>query len=117
MIISSGYGYLTGVIGIGCLCFTEILTAPISHDNHYYEKHGWPKLVGFWVAAVIVWPLGRDLNQGKQTELFDPWQGITSILRAGDNKIIRHDFFFMPMRYWAFIFAVLGIVFLFVTEV
>lgn len=115
MIISSGYGYFTGVIGFICLMLTQILTDGIVRDHHYYENHGWPKLMALWMAAAIVWPLGRSLNQQKQKYYFDPWHWVESIVSFEDNKPVHHAFFFIPMEYWALIFSRLGIIFLFAT--
>lgn len=116
MFLSSGFGSLACVIGFGCLVLTELLTRVIFQDEHFYQKHGWPKLLAFWVAAAIVWPLGRALNRRKQKELFDPKTGIGGIKISEGRTIVRHSLFFIPMEYWAYVFGLLGIVFLFVTE-
>lgn len=115
MIISSGYGYFVVVVIAICIMLTQILTDGITHDHHYYQKHGWPKLLGFWIAASIVWPLGRSLNREKQKGYYDPWNWVESIMSFEKDKPLRHAFFFIPMQYWAFIFVVLGIIFMFVT--
>lgn len=115
MIISSGYGYFVAVVIVICIMLTQLLTDGITRDHHYYQKHGWPKLLGFWIAAVIVWPLGRSLNCEKQKDYYDPWNWVESIMSFGNDKPVRHTFFFIPMQYWAFIFVVLGIIFMFVT--
>jgi hypothetical protein len=84
--------------------------------SKFFQRHGWPKLLAFAVAAAIIWPLGRVLNQRKQKELFDPKSGIGGIKISEGRSITRHTFMFIPMEYWACIFAVMGIVCLFVTE-
>ena len=88
----------------------------IFQEEHFYQKHGWPKLLALWIAAAIVWPLGRALNQRKQIEMFDQKTGIGGIRISEGRNIVRHDMLFIPMEYWAFVFAILGVIFLFITE-
>jgi hypothetical protein len=92
MIIWSGWGILVAVIGFACFVLTEFAVGSVMQDDRYYRNNGWPKLVGFAVAAVITWFVGRAFNRNSG----------------------RHSLFFIPMEYWAVIFLVLGIVFLFV---
>ena len=80
------------------------------HDDRYYQAHGWPKLVAFAVAAVIVGIVGRWLNRRQGKVLIDPETGREVVVGRGNT------FFFIPMEYWAPILLVLGIIFLFVTE-
>jgi hypothetical protein len=111
MIIWNGWGFLAAVIAFACWLVTEIGVEAAMNDEEYYQNHGWPKLLGFLVAAVIVWPLGRALNRKRpERELVDPQTGERVILKSGGG----HTLFFIPIEYWAPIFVVLGVVFLFV---
>ena len=93
MIIWSGWGILVLVIGFASFLLTQVGVDSMMQDDQYYRTHGWPKLVGFVVAAVLTWLLGHTLNR----------------TRPG-----RDSLFFIPVQFWAVIFLVLGIVFLFV---
>lgn len=112
MIIWSGKGFLVVVIGFGCLLLTEVLVEGVTKDGQYYQDNGWPKLIAFLIAAVIVWPLGRFFNRKRpDRELIDPKTGERVVLKFSGRE---HSLFFIPMHYWAPLFVVLGIVFLFV---
>jgi hypothetical protein len=111
MIIWSGLGFLVAVIGFGCLLATEALVEAAFHDDRYYQTHGWPKLVAFTFAAVIVGIVGRWLNRRQGKVLIDPQTGREVVVGRGTNT-----FFFIPMEYWAPIFIVIGIIFLFVRK-
>jgi hypothetical protein len=110
MIIWSGWGFLAAVIGFGCLLLTEYSVEAAMQDEQYYQNHGWPKFVGFVVAAVVVWPVGRALNRYQPgRELIDANTGERVVLPASGGG---HTLFFVPMEYWAALFVVIGLVFL-----
>ena len=108
MIVWSGFGFLISMIGFGCLIITEMSTRAFFNDPTYYQTHGWPKLVGFWIAAVLVYLLARTLDRQPGRVVIDKETGKEIILKK------RHSLFFTPARYWPYIFAGLGLVFLFV---
>ena len=111
MIIWSGYGVLVGAIGFACLLAVDAATRIIFGDNQYYQAHGWPKLLAFWIAAAIVWPIGRSVNHVDERELVDPKTGERVLFRKGGG----HSLFFIPVEYWTYVFVALGIAFFFVT--
>ncbi|MHB1425365.1 MAG: hypothetical protein ACYC3I_19515 [Gemmataceae bacterium] len=82
----------------------------VMQDDGYYQTHGWPKLLGLWIAAAVTWPLGRLMNRHEEKQLLDPETGDTVIVRSGGG----HSLFFIPVEYWAVIFLILGVMFLFV---
>lgn len=98
------------MITFACLLATEFLVEAAFHDDRYYQAHGWPKLVAFVVAAVIVGIVSRRLDRRPGKVLIDPETGSEVIL--GGN----HTFFFIPIAYWPPILLVLGVVFLFVID-
>lgn len=98
MIIWTGYGIFVGVAGFACLCLTQLAVNGIMGDDHFYQSHGWPKLVGLWIAAAVSWPIGREMNRGRPYHV--------------ESK--PHSLFFIPVQYWWAVFLVLGVVFAFV---
>jgi len=110
MLIWNGWGFLVAVIGFGCLLVAEISVEAAMRDDQYYQNNGWPKMAAFVAAAIIVWPLGLYLNKRRpERELVDPQTGEIVILRSGG-----HSLFFIPMQFWAPVFLVLALIFLFV---
>ncbi len=107
MIIWSGMGYLVLILGFGSLLMTEVVLESIFADETYYQAHGWPKLLGFVIAGILVWFLGNFLNTADSKKIRDPETGKKMIVR-GD-----HTLFFIPMEYWGPIFLILGFIFLF----
>jgi hypothetical protein len=111
IIIWRGLGFLVPVIAFGGFLASALIVGVAMQDRQYYQRHSWPKLVAAFVAAGLVWCLGRYLNRSPADRtLVDPNTGEQVVLKSGT----RHAFFFMPMEYWGPIIAVLGIVLLFV---
>jgi hypothetical protein len=108
MIIWRGLGFLVAIISFLCLVLAEAIVESIYNNESYYQDHGWPAATGLVIAAAILWPLGRKLNQEKAKVLVDKETGEELILEK------HHDFFFIRMEYWAPILIVIGIVFIFV---
>jgi hypothetical protein len=106
MIIWSGWGILVGIAGVACLVVTELFVNTAMHNDQFYQTHGWPKMLGLWIAAAVSWPIGRAMNQGDQRWLVDPETGERVVVRTGGG----HSLFFIPVRYWWIVFAVLGVV-------
>jgi hypothetical protein len=109
MIVWRGRGGLIFILAFGCLVAAEWLTRSYFHDNTYYQRHGWPKLAGFLVAAGLVWLLSRpeaeihgEISPGFESPRKEP------VLRRQDTL------FHIPARYWPGILCVLGVVFYFV---
>jgi hypothetical protein len=111
MIIWSGWGFLVALIGVGSFFGTQLVVNSLMQDDQFYQTNGWPKLVAFVVAALITWPVGRAFNRkGPDRELVDENTGERVVLSSGGG----HSLFFIPMEYWAPIFLVLGVIFLFI---
>jgi hypothetical protein len=108
MIIWQGFGFLVAVVGIGILALTEYVTRALTKNDFYYTTHGWPKLVGLWLAAAAIYGIAR---------YFDSQPGKVVIEKNTGNEIVlkkAHSLFFVPMKYWPYVMLVLGVVFLFV---
>jgi hypothetical protein len=105
-VIWSGRGIVAGLVGFACLFLTQAAVNAGTHDGRFYASHGWPKLLGLWVAAALVWPLGRALNRRTERRLLDPGSGRWVLVRSGGG----HSLFFVPVQYWAVIYLILGAV-------
>ena len=102
MIIWRGRGFLIALIAFGGLLIAEFATQLI-WGKGYYQGHGWPKLAGFWLAALVVYALRSWLGVGHVQVLVDKATGKEVEL----NK--EAALFFIPARFWPTILCVLGI--------
>jgi hypothetical protein len=105
MIVWQGRGIIVAVITFGCLVATELFTRFTYHDNTYYQRHGWPKLAGFLIAAAIVWSISR---RGEDDRTRDAAITREPLLRPRDTL------FHIPIKYWPRVLCVLGVIFYFV---
>jgi hypothetical protein len=107
MVLSTGWGILALLIAGVCSLASKELIPLLLQDPGYGQTHGWPISVGLWVAAAIVWPLGRWLNRpaGREPHASQPGQPAE---RQGGG----HTLFFVPMEYWAFFWLALGVSYL-----
>jgi hypothetical protein len=108
VIIARGRGVLAGVVAFFSLIAAEFLTERHFHDGNYYQMHGWPKLAGFAVAAMIVGLLGPR-NAGDERAYLSP-----GTLDSTERRSVFRDadsFFLIPVRYWPWILCALGIIF------
>lgn len=107
MIIWSGLGFLVAVITFLLLLIAEYVTELLFRDESYYQTHGWPKLLAFFLAGVAIWPLGTYLNRKQRKVMIEKETG-------KEISMTGHSFFFIKMEYWAPILFALGIIFLIV---
>ena len=107
MIIWSRLGFLVAAITFLLLLTAEYVTESLFRDESYYQAHGWPKLLAFFLAGALIWPLGMYLNRK---------QGKVMIEKETGKEVLQpaHSFFFIRMEYWGPILFALGIIFLFV---
>ena len=90
------------------LLAAEYVTEWMFADDSYYQAHGWPKLVAFFIAATMIWPLGIYLNRREGKVLIEKATGKEVLIKP------NHSFFFIRLDYWGPILLVLGVIFLFV---
>ena|SRR6266508_3437819 len=109
MIIWRGKGFVIALIAFACLILSEFLTETAFSDNTYYQTHGWPKLVGLWVAALIVYKLWPWFGVRAAQVLVDRDTGQGVHVASSEGAL-----FFVPARFWPQILLVLGLIFLFV---
>ena len=106
VIIWSGWGIVAGFVGVASLILTQVVINAATNDEQFYAVHGWPKLLSLWVAAVVVWLVGRALNRRAERRLWDPAMGRWVLVRSGGG----HSLFFVPVQYWWIIYVILGAV-------
>ncbi len=83
MIIWTRWGILIGLLGLACLALTQLTVNAAMQDDQFYRSHGWPKLLGLWIAAGLSWPIGRAMNRGHERQLLDPESGEPVVVRSG----------------------------------
>jgi hypothetical protein len=108
MIIWNGAGFIVAVITFTSMVLTEQFVENLYQDDKYYQHHGWPKLVAFVAAALVVYPIGRYLNATEGRVLVDPATGERVVIKSD------HSLFFINVQTWPFVLVLLGFVFLFV---
>jgi len=108
MLIWRGRGGVIALIAFGCLVLTELFTRTAFRDPNYYQTHGWPKLVGFWVAAALVYSLRGWFGIGEERTLIDKGTG------QEIKMSLEGQLFFVPARYWPWILLAIGLLFFFI---
>jgi len=106
MIIWNGLGFLVAIITFALLLITEYTSEALFKDESYYQTHGWPKLIAFFVAGVIMWFLGNYLNKKQGKVMIEKETGKEILFKP------NHSLFFVKMEYWGPILFVVGIIFL-----
>lgn len=104
MIIWNGRGFLIAVIGFGSLVVMELFTRAWFHDDTYYQKHGWPMLLGFLAAASVIWLLAPSRKDELDAQSNQDSPVKETLLREQDRL------FFISARHWPLILAALGVV-------
>ena len=107
MFIWSGLGFIVAVIAFLFLFCAEYVVESLLQDDNYYQAHGWPKLLAFWLAAACVWVVSTYLNKKQGRVFIDKDSGEEVLLKP------QHSLFFINISYWSYILLALGIVFLF----
>src|SRR5262245_10828659 len=100
MIILRGCGFLVALIGIAALALSEKISASVSGDHHFYQRHGWVALIAMLVAAALTYGLHRLLLLQKARTVIDKETGQEIVLRSS------HSLFFVPVQLWPVIYVV-----------
>jgi hypothetical protein len=102
MLIWRGYGAVVpGVVIVSALAAN--LIANVEGGPNYWDAHGWPLAASFLVDAGVLWLIDDALSKTPPRVLIDE----STKERVEINK--RHDFFFLRIRWWALLLAVLGL--------
>ncbi|WP_438482531.1 hypothetical protein [Oleiharenicola lentus] len=107
MIIWQGFGFIVPVVGIASTVVTQVLVNAVAQDRFYYQTHLWPQLAGIWFTALLIYGLARRLDSRPGNVVVEKDTGQEIVVKP------RHSFFFIPMKYWAAVIAVYGVVYFF----
>jgi hypothetical protein len=110
MIIWRGRGIVVAFFTFGCLVLVDLFTRLTSGNQQYYETHGWPKLVGFWVAAGLVYARRSWLEGEHESE------PVAEEIGKKIKPASRSELFFVPVRFWPPILLGLGVVLFFIRD-
>jgi hypothetical protein len=109
-LFSRGWGMAIAPLTVVCLLLTQIAINAAMHDGRYYTENGWPKLLGFCVAALCLWMISMKLSSREKVVFERPGFGMTDELPPPQ----QNSLFFVDLKYWPVILLVAGIVFYFV---
>src|SRR5262245_61252394 len=109
LLIWRGLGFLVAVIVFGCSLAANLIVIATRGEG-YYDDHKWPFAVSLIVSAALCWFLGDYLRKRSDRIVIDKQTGEEFAINQS-----RHDFFFIPMRWWSPILLSIAVV-LFVHE-
>ncbi len=104
MIVWSGFGFLALLLPVVTI-FVTAAVANVTGGPLYSTLHHWPGAVGAILGGALVYLASMKLDTPGRT-LVDPATGQAVVLRR------RHTLFWIPLRFWAIIIAVAGLVYL-----
>jgi hypothetical protein len=105
MIVWTGAGIVTVVIGILGFIIAIYLPDSIAGTKDYHEAHPWVWLIGMGIAAALNYGLFKLTAQQKVQVVYDKDTGKELHLRKS------HSLFFIPIKWWTFIFIFFGMLF------
>jgi hypothetical protein len=105
MIVWRGWGFAVALIVL-VACIVANLLANTLGGKGYFEAHAWPLASALIIAGPLIWLTDILLSRGPSRVLVDEKTGERVALAK------KHDFFFIPMRWWGAVVAVIGIVLL-----
>jgi hypothetical protein len=106
MIIWNGWGFLVAVFVFVCSLIANLITDSVAGEGKYWDVYKWPLALAFIVAGILSWILGRYLAKRKARVLIDKETGKEVVLRP------LHALFFIEMRWWGPILAVIAVIIL-----
>ncbi|MBL0388596.1 hypothetical protein JJB07_18485 [Tumebacillus sp. ITR2] len=107
ILIWSGFGFLVPLLPFGLALLTNLLVDSIL-GPHYFDEHAWPLAFALWVAAGLLWTIGKYLDKKHPGRvLIDPETGQQFHFKR------NHSFFWLKLQIWAPVIAVAAIVTLF----
>jgi hypothetical protein len=107
MLVWRGWGIGALLVAVIVNILMQSLIGLVMGDDNYGKTHGWTWIISMGIAAVCVWFAGVKLESKPGQVVIDKASGEEFELKE------KHDLFWIPFKYWAFIFLGLGVVFAF----
>lgn len=104
MVFWSGFGFLVGIIGLGSLVGSEIITESITGNESFYQDNPSVRFIAMLVAATLTEGLNKTLFLSKSKIVIDKETGEEMIWRK------KHSFFYIPTKWWPALFICIGMV-------
>lgn len=101
MIIWNGLGFLVAVFVFVSSLSAQFITESFLGEG-YWDRYKWPFGLSLMVAATGSWFLGRFLARRKVRTVIDKETGKEFVLPE------KHALFFIDMRWWGPILALIG---------
>ena len=101
-----GWGILVVIIVFVCsMCMNMAMLS--LRGKGYWEAHAWPFACALIIAAALIFLLDRYCFNTPARTLVDEATGQRVAFKA------RHDFFFIPMKWWSVILCAIAALLLF----
>jgi len=111
MIIWSGWGIATALIGVLGLVFAVVVPEKLTGSKDFLKHHTWVWMLAMSLAALVNFGFYKlFLAKEKSRIVIDKQTGQEIHLRK------NHSLFFIPVKWWSFIFIALGILLLFARQ-
>lgn len=107
MLVWRGWGIGVVLIAVIVNVLMQSLLGMAMGDHDYGKSHGWTWVLSMGIAAVCIWFVGVRLEARGGRTVIDKDSGQEFELKA------KHDLFWVPFKYWAFVLLALGVVFAF----
>ncbi|MCP4140335.1 MAG: hypothetical protein GY755_08615 [Chloroflexi bacterium] len=101
MIIWRRQGWLVPILFIATMVMFELAVNFVAGDSEYYSTNQWTKITAILVGSVLVGIVGFVMNSVGKDDIYIDEE------TNEEYKLPRHEFFFIPFEYWAFIIPIL----------
>lgn len=108
MIIWRGWGILSIVILFVSAIATEFISEAIVGNDQFYNTNSMMMPLAFAIGGILNYVISEKFFKSTEKVVIDKETGEEAILRNS------HTLFFIPMKYWSFIFIALGVIGFFV---
>ncbi len=106
MIFWRGYGILVAVLAFVCLIGGRMAAESMWGTPLPVDKRKLSELIGMLVAAAVVYGLHLALQKAAAPRtLIDKETGKEVVL------VVKHDLFFVPVKYWPYVLMGFGVLF------
>lgn len=102
ILVWKGLGILVAVIGAASAWGIGALINFASQDAAYTDQHTWTAAVIWFSTALLVFMLDKAVSRMPGPSITDPSTGYKVYFERNDSL------FFIPIKFWPYIFLVLG---------